>query len=209
MKKTAVITQKNLTLRHRKSKDMHKHNINIRPASKEDSPFIAYAVAMAIGDEEAIKNYCGEDYITLLTLIAESDNSQYSYRNTLIAETDSHSVGAVIGYDGAKLHELRSTTYSIIERHLGRTPSIPDETEPGEFYLDSLAVIPEQRKKGIGRQLIKALRDKAFSEEHKHIGLIVDFDNPRAEALYTSLGFTRIETKTFLGHKMWHMQAAK
>ncbi len=188
---------------------MQKSSISIRQAIKSDAPFIAQAVAMAIGDENAIKNYCGEDYITLLTQVAENEKSQYSYTNSLIAEIDGTTAGAVVGYDGAMLHELRATTYSIIYNELGRTPSIPDETEAGEFYLDSLAVIPKYRGTGIGRQLITAIRDKAFSAGHNRVGLIVDFDNLRAEALYTSLGFTRIKTKIFFGHKMWHMQACK
>ena len=101
------------------------------------------------------------------------------------------------------------TTFSIIHNELGRTPSIPDETQAGEFYLDTIAVLPEYRGTGIGRQLITAIRDKAFSQGHSHVGLIVDFDNPRAEALYTSLGFARVGTKIFLDHKMWHMQSIK
>ena len=188
---------------------MQKSSISIRQAIKCDAPFIAQAVAMAIGDETALKKYCGEDYITLLSKIAENEKSQYSYTNSLIAEIDGNVAGAVIGYDGGKLHELRATTYSIIYNELGRTPSIPDETEADEFYLDSLAVLPKYRGIGIGRQLITAIRDKAFSAGHNRVGLNVDFDNPRAEALYTSLGFTRIKTKIFFGHKMWHMQACK
>ena len=92
---------------------MQKSSISIRQAIKSDAPFIAQAVAMAIGDENAIKNYCGEDYITLLTQVAENEKSQYSYTNSLIAEIDGTTAGAVVGYDGAMLHELRATTYSI------------------------------------------------------------------------------------------------
>lgn len=183
--------------------------INIRQAKKKDSLIIAKAVAMAIGDENTMKNYCGDNYIDLLIKIAECEQTQYSYLNSLIAEIDEKPVGAVIGYDGAKLYELRATTYSIIHKELGRTPSIPDETESGEFYLDSIAVLPEYRSMGIGKELIIAIRNKAFFEGHKRVGLIVDFDNPHAKELYGSLGFSCVGTKKFLGHQMWHMQAIK
>ena len=188
---------------------MNKNLVNIRQARKDDAPFIAKAVAIAIGDENALKNYCGEDYITLLTEIAMHDKSQYSYNNALIAEADEKVVGGVICYDGAKLHSLREQTYNVINSHLGRTPSIPDETSAGEFYLDTLAVFPEYRNQGIGKSLITAICDKAFSDNHKRVGLIVDSDNPKAESLYTSIGFTRVGTKEFFGHKMWHMQIEK
>ena len=38
-----------------------------------------------------------------------------------------------------------------------------DETEAGEFYLDSLAIYPEYRRRGIARQLLKT-----ESAEHSH-----------------------------------------
>ncbi len=188
---------------------MTKEIITIRKAKKSDAPTIAKAVVMGIGDEEALKRYCGEDYISLLSMIASHENSQYSYINCLIAEINGNNVGAVIGYDGAKLLELRNNTYSIIHEALGRTPHIPDETEAGEFYLDTLAVFPEYRNKGIGKSLIAAICRQAFENGHEHVGLIVDHDNPKAEALYTSIGFVRVGTKEFFGHQMWHMQIKK
>ena len=190
-------------LEHR---DMNKKIINIRPAVKSDAPLIAKAVAIAIGDENALKSYCGEDYIAVLTEIAMHNKSQYSYNNALIAETESNVTGVIIGYDGAELHSLRENTYNIINSHLGHTPSIPDETAAGEFYIDTLAVFPEYRKQGVGKSLIMAICEKAFSDRHDRVGLIVDFDNPKAESLYASIGFTKAGTKIFLGHKMWHMQ---
>jgi ribosomal protein S18 acetylase RimI-like enzyme len=188
---------------------MNKNLVNIRQAVKSDAPFIAKAVAMAIGDENALKGYCGESYIELLTEIAMHDKSQYSYNNALIAEVQEKVTGVVIGYDGAELHSLRENTYNIINKHLGRTPSIPDETAAGEFYLDTLAVFPEYRNQGIAKSLITAICDKAFSDTHDRVGLIVDLDNPKAESLYTSIGFKRVGTKTFLGHNMYHMQIKK
>lgn len=188
---------------------MNTKEIKIRNANKNDAPVIAKAVAMGIGDEDAVRGYCGDNYISILTEIAMNDHSQYSYRNVLIAEIDGIAVGAAIGYDGAQLQELRATTYQIINKRTGHTPSIPDETEAGEFYIDTVAVFPEFRGIGIGRKLVSETCDKAFSLGHERVGLIVDNDNTRAEALYTSLGFSRVGRKTFLGHKMWHLQTIK
>jgi methylated-DNA-[protein]-cysteine S-methyltransferase len=53
---------------------------------------------------------------------------------------------------------------------------------------------------------VSAFCDKAFAEGHKRVGLIVDFENPDAERLYTSLGFRRIGTRPFFTHQMWHLQ---
>lgn len=183
--------------------------IIVRQARSEDAVVIARAVAMAIGDEGALRNYCGDDYLVVLTEIARRENTQYSWKCALVTEVEGVVAGAIVGYDGALLGELREGTYVVIQERIGRTPTIPDETEAGEFYLDSVGVLPEFRGLGIGRALVGALAEKAFAEGHKQVGLIVDFGNPQAEKLYASLGFERVGTKLFFGHKMWHLQKRK
>lgn len=182
-----------------------KQVFNIRPATANDAAIIASIVAMAIGDEQALKRYCGDDYLATLTAIAKAENTQYSWQNALVAEVGGQLAGAIVGYDGAQLAELREGTFSIIKSSCGITPSVADETEAGEFYLDSVGVLPEFRGIGIGRALIVALTDKARSEGHRRVGLIVDNDNPHAEALYASIGFQRIDKREFFGHQMWHL----
>jgi predicted GNAT family acetyltransferase len=59
---------------------------------------------------------------------------------------------------------------------------------------------------GVGRALVEAFCNSAYAEGHNRVGLIVDYQNPNAERLYTSLGFKRIGTMLFFGHQMWHLQ---
>lgn len=185
---------------------MESSKIVIRVARRNDAVVIAQAVAMAIGDEVALQNYCGEDYIATLTEIASRSNTQYSWQTALIAEVNGSVAGAVIGYDGAHLSELREGTFATLQGRGVQIASIADETEAGEYYLDSLGVLPEFRGLGIGAALVKALCEKAYAEGHKRVGLIVDVENPQAEKLYASLGFERVGTKLFFGHRMWHLQ---
>ena len=168
---------------------------------------IASAVVMAIGGDESVRRYCGDDYMTVLEELARMETSQYSWRNALVAEVDGALAGAVIGYDGARLQELRSHTFDVIRMHIGtEVPYVGDETGPGEFYLDSIAVLPAFRGCGVGGRLLAAMRDRALAEGHERVGLLVDFGNPDAERLYLSLGFRRMEERQFLGHDMWHLQ---
>jgi ribosomal protein S18 acetylase RimI-like enzyme len=111
----------------------------------------------------------------------------------------------VVAYDGAELYPLRKTTLDVISKHTANELQIADETDSSEFYLDSLSVLPEYRGRGIGAQLILAVKDRAFNEYNKNLGLLVDFENPDAERLYQSVGFERADVKDFLGHKMWHL----
>lgn len=188
---------------------MDSGKIIVRVATREDAATIAQAVALAIGDREALQAYCGEEYLAVLTEIARRKNTQYSYQQALIAEVDGIVAGAVVGYDGARLTELRNGTLAVISEHTGHTPTIADETEEGEQYLDSVGVLPHFRGLGVGRALVAAFCNKAFAEGHNCVGLLVDYENPNAEHLYTSLGFERVGTKLFFGHQMRHLQKQK
>ena len=188
---------------------MNSMKISVRAASCEDAEMIAQAVAMAIGDETALLNYCGDDYLAVLTDVARREVTQYGWRYALIAEIEGVAAGAIVGYDGARLGELREGTFAVLRERIGRVPTIADETEAGEYYLDSVGVLPEFRGLGVGGALIEAFCERAFAEGHERVGLIVDCDNPKAERLYSSLGFERIGTRIFFGHHMWHLQRVR
>ena len=163
---------------------MDAKKIIVRAARREDAAVIAHAVAMAIGDETALCNYCGEDYMAVLKDIAAADATQYSWRYALVAEVDGAAIGAVVGYDGGELMALRNGTFEVLKRSIARVPNIVDETEAGEYYLDSVGVLPQYRGLGVGRALVAAFCDKALAEGHERVGLIVDCDNPNAETLW-------------------------
>ena len=52
----------------------------------------------------------------------------------------------------------------------------------------------------------EAAFDRARRQGFGKVGLIVDVDKPKAEALYRRLGFTEAGIKDFFGHRMKHMQ---
>ena len=175
-------------------------DITIREALATDAPFIALVVCMALDSDATHPLY------EIFEKLAARDDAQYSYRNTLIAEVDGKPVAAIVGYDGALLHKLREPLHTMMRETLGRTIEIEEETSAGEFYADSLAVLPEYRGRGIGSKLLNTICERAFANNFKRVGLLVDFENPKAGALYSSLGFVRINAITFLGHRMWHLQ---
>ena len=182
---------------------MGNSNIRIREAVAADAPFVALVVLMALHYDESHPLY------GIFKELAARTDAQYSYCNALIAEVDGEVAGAIVGYDGARLYELREPLLVLVRKHQGRELDIEDETSAGEFYIDSLAVLPRFRGCGVGCSLLTAAAERAFAAGHERVGLIVDFDNPRAEALYTSIGFKRVNPTTFLGHDMWHMQMVK
>ena len=143
-------------------------DIKIRKATTNDASVIAQVISLGFG-EDMMRQYCGENGVSIIEALAKMEVSQYSYRHALIAEVDGQAAGAIVGYDGAQLQELREPTLAYIYSQAGFMPQIQNETEAGEFYLDTLAVFPAYRHQGIGKALILALCEKAFNEGHQRV----------------------------------------
>ena len=189
--------------------------MKIVPATPAYAPLIGRAVTMAIG-EEITRSLAGADHTpadvtALFASLAQRDDTQYSYLNTLAAvDDDGRVMGLLVGYDGAGLIRMRRVFFSEALRQLGLdfgpdADSMAPETTPDEFYLDTLAVFPEYRGRGVARALIEAARRRA-AECGKPLGLLVDKANARARALYDSEGFRAVDERYFAGELMDHMQ---
>lgn len=191
-------------------------DIIIREATPQDSARIAEAIIMAIGDQLAESLANGHDLQSVtdvFTLLAERDDSQYSYRNSMIAETaDGAVAGVVVAYDGSILIEARRLFFALAKEKLGwdicdivadGEPEV--ETDPSEYYLDSLAVWPAFRGKGIATKLINEAGLRA-RKAHKPLGLLCAPHNDNAKRLYLNLGFKEIGKRPFAGEEMAHLQ---
>ena len=74
------------------------------------------------------------------------------------------------------------------------------ETGPGEFYLDSMAILSEYRGAGIGKKLMRDRVDFALSNGFQMVTLLVDKDKPRLQKYYESLGFVFSEEMFVFGN---------
>ena len=182
----------------------------IKAAKREQAADIARLIMMAM-TEECCLYFCGEgygmtDFHRMMTVLVEREDSQYSYKNTLVAMDGDNIVGISVSYDGGLLHELRRAFIEAAKEHLGKDHSgMDDETQAGELYLDSLAVLPEYRRQGIARKLLLATKERASRMGLPCVGLLVDKDNPVGEALYASVGFRYVGDNRWGGHPMKHM----
>jgi len=184
--------------------------IEIREAGKNQAAEIASLIMMAMTDDCCLY-FCGdeyglEDFRKMMTALVERDDSQYSYKNTLVALDRENVVGISVSYDGERLHQLRRAFIESAKEYIGKDHSgMDDETQAGELYLDSLAVLPEYRRRGIAKRLIEATKDKADSMGLPCVGLLVDKGNPSGEALYSSVGFRYANDNMWGGHPMKHL----
>ena len=184
--------------------------IEIRKATKAQSAEIAKLIMMAMTDDCCL-HFCGEgygidDFRKMMAKLVEREDSQYSYRNTLVAMDGDNVVGISVSYDGGRLHELRRAFIEAAKEYIDKDHSdMDDETQSGELYLDSLAVLLEYRRMGIARKLLLATKERANRMNLPCIGLLVDKNNPAGEALYASVGFRYVNDSHWGGHPMKHL----
>ncbi len=149
-----------------------------------------------------------DDFEEVMTILAGSEIAQYSYLNTITAVDDEGIVcGICVSYDGGQLHTLRKAFIDIMfERCQRDFSNIKDETSAGELYVDSLAVVENERNKGIGTALLHCAIAKAKRMNMPAVGLLVDANNTRAERLYHRVGFEFVNVSMWGGHAMRHLQ---
>ena len=140
--------------------------IEIREATKSQAAEIARLIMTAMTDDCCLyfceEGYGLEDFFNMMTMLVEREDSQYSYKNTLVAIDGNKVVGISVSYDGGRLHELRRAFIEAAKEHIGKDHSgMDDETQAGELYLDSLAVLPDYRRQGIARKLLLATKERA------------------------------------------------
>lgn len=182
--------------------------IEIVGARKEQAAEIASLIMEAM-DYDCCQNFAGEahtleDFHRMMTSLVEMDDSQYSYRNTLVALVDGQLAGCLVGYDGKDLQRLRKRFIEKAAEYLEQDFSdMDDETQAGEYYLDSLCVKKEFRKRGLATRLIKEAIKRHGSQP---VGLLVDHTHPWAERLYRAIGFEFVNETTWGGHAMNHLQ---
>ena len=182
----------------------------LRDAKLDDAPFIARVVLAGIDMLDIDAKLPDEQraiYEHLMD-ICSMDDTLYSYLNTRIAEIDGNRVGALVAYDGARYAALRAKTFGIVQQSSGMDLSRNAmETGPGEFYLDSMAVLSDFRGLGIGKMLMRDRMDYALRNGFQKVTLLVDKDKPRLQRYYESDGFAFDEEMFVFGS--WYNKLAK
>lgn len=186
--------------------------IYIEQATPDKASHISSLIMEAMSTS-CCQNFAGSkhtlvDFHQMMERLVKMDDSQYSYRNTLVATNGEGIIaGILVAYDGAKLKILRKRFVEEALETFGIDYSAMDaETQEGEYYIDSLAVSCNFRGKGIAKELLKAAIEKGRELGLPKVGLLVDKGNPNAERLYANMGFGYVDDTVWGGHGMKHLQ---
>lgn len=186
--------------------------MRILPARKEQAAQIARLIMLAMNHDccqyFAGPNHTLDDFHRMMTRLVEREDSQYSYQNTEVAMADDGAlIGICVTYDGGQLHRLRKAFVSEALESFGIDYSnMDDETQAGELYADSMAVVEKYRNQGIASALLRSAAQKAARMQLPAVGLLVDAGNPGAERLYRQVGFEYVNDTEWGSHPMHHMQ---
>lgn len=170
--------------------------IRYRKATMDDAAFLAMVVAEALGNNLIERMAMGEDtlqdreLIQQLASVCQRTDTLYSWKHALMAiSPDNQPIGAIVAYPGEGYMESRHLTFSLLSNLITFDVNIMDaETREGEYYLDSLAVDPRWRGKGIARRLLMSAQQEAKQMGRPAI-LACAPDNCGAKRLYEALGF--------------------
>jgi len=179
--------------------------MTIRDARIEDCEAVALGICMAlhrVPDEELLKG---------IARICEREDVLYSYKHALVAWDGNTPMGICLCYDGAKYHEMRKITFPLFDELMHDDAdqdemdldNMQDEAEAGEYYMDSLAVWPEWRGRGIGMKLMQAQIDRARELGFEKATLLMDPENDNAKRMYLKLGFTDDSEVYAFGQIFW------
>lgn len=184
----------------------------IQPAKQIDQAAIL-KLEQTIFDDMALEIYeelSVADVQAAWTLaVATSEKSRYHYSRALVAKNDDNVVvGVLFGYPNTEEKTLDKTLQTILADKYSYHRWLFSDSEvfENEWYLDSIVFTDAVRGQGIGKQLIKAAEVRAKQENRETIGLNVDDVNPRAQKLYTALGFEPVGKITIGKHAYTHMQ---
>ena len=186
-------------------------NYNIRKANPKDAITIAELMFFAMSEilYEFIGERNEEKSKLFLSHLITTDNNQYSYQNTWVIEYDDKIAGSFTLYDGGKLNELRQPVIELLNENYNRQINPQDETEAGEYYIDTIAIFPEFRGKGLGNIVLDYIIEEFAHQQNVTLGLLVDFTNPKAKKLYESKGFKVVGEKQLMSENHEHMQYKK
>lgn len=175
------------------------NGVTIYKASPKNVETVAWTVLTALDmdthDLGWVKESCADEL------------SMYSWNKSIVACVDGKPVGAIISYPGDDYDALRQYTWKCLWKDIDSDTIIKTEVEahPGEYYLDSMAILPDFRGLSIGKSLIESAIKQGKSLGYKKFTLLVDCNKPRLKAYYESMGFQENGEMTFFGHRYKRM----
>lgn len=96
-----------------------------------------------------------------------------------------------------QLEALRKPIFDYIKEKYNRVLPLENETQEGEIYIDTIAVLPEAQGKGIGKKLLQYAIETFVEQQGETLGLLVDKENPSAKKTIPEYGLCCYQTSGY------------
>lgn len=192
-------------------------NVEIRPARPEDAEFLAWLILTAGrahvtgGIWEVIIGGTEHDSLEFLRRLAVTTTPHlFHYSCYWVAEADGRPAAGLGGYD-PKICGYEALYRAIPEvlKKMGHAGGpdpethkraervlccIPEDTE-GVWIIDSVATLPEYRRKGLVDRLLAAIIEKSRQEGFQKAQISIYIGNRAAQLAYEKHGFKIVDEK--------------
>lgn len=128
----------------------------------------------------------------VVRLAVADTGSALSHTNAVVAEEAGRLLGAVLGYPAAEYGLSPVAKALVPSRRVAPLAELLESRLPGSFYINTVAVMPEARGKGLARMLVETAIEVAAQKGFDEISLHAWIDNAAAQRLYAGLGFAEI-----------------
>lgn len=119
---------------------------------------------------------------------AGRDAGSFSYRNTIVAESEGRVAAGLIGYPIADTPDPSPANLPPIVVPLQEL----EDLVPGTWYVNVLAAYPEHRGKGYGAALLGIAERFARATRRRGMSIIVADNNTGARRLYERCGYREV-----------------
>jgi ribosomal protein S18 acetylase RimI-like enzyme len=179
----------------------------ITQAKKQNDLTLAILILNAI--DELANMLTGEEeeekILKTLNTFISMDINRLSYKNTYVYQIENQITGLIIAYDSNKIKQLDSPMLKHLESKNIFLDSFDKECFKDEFYIDTLSVFEEFQGRGIAKELLNFINNKAKKLGFKKVSLLVDMDKLKALNLYEKMGFKKNTILEVSKHNYHHM----
>jgi ribosomal protein S18 acetylase RimI-like enzyme len=191
-------------------------DIQIRPAQKDDTAFLAWLILTAgrahvkRGIWEVILGESENICLAFLELLAVTKTPHLFHHSCyLVAELGGQPVAGLGGYDPLVLgypalrralpEVFKKMGFNISDESVGNnSPRILDcipEAVEGAWVIDSVATLPEYRRRGIVSRLLEEIIEKGRQKGFRRSQINIYIGNTAAQKAYEKHGFKILDEK--------------
>jgi GNAT superfamily N-acetyltransferase len=168
--------------------------VDLRLATPADMRLIAEFMLLAGGGlfeqllEDIVPGIGAQPLLALALAINQTDGP-FGCDNAVVADCGGRPAGMMLAFPAAEYRLPDAVTAFVPPARLHRIEALIGSCRNGSFYLHSLAVQPDHRRKGIARGLVRAAAALAAAQGFDTVSLHVWSGNGGAVHFYRALGF--------------------